>query len=198
MKRKRKLLIIFSIILLFVLFSFKLDKVLEQYGQTVLKNTVYEQVNNGIKDYLQSNVKLFDGLVIHEHNECGNIAAIKLDGGKLGVLQSGLESEILASVKNIGATGISVPIGNLSGSALLSGRGPYIKIQTVPLTTVSCDTVNKFESVGINHTMHKLGLVFTVSFKAAYPFGDTVFENSFNVTLCESIIIGEVPIVYVN
>ncbi|MBQ7048511.1 MAG: sporulation protein YunB [Clostridia bacterium] len=198
MKKRKIIFILFCIITLFIAIAYRTDAVLEQYGETVLKNSVYARVNSQIKYYATDNTHMFNSLVTHQFDENGTLRSIELNSGNLAALQSGLESEILRSIAEIHSEGFNVPMGNLIGSKLFSGRGPHIKIQTMPLSTLECSMVNDFESVGINHTIHKLALVFTVSFKAAYPFGDTVFENRFQVTLCENIIIGEVPLVYVN
>lgn len=198
MKKRKKIFITLCITVLFIAIVYRTDAVLEQYGETVLKNSVYARVNVRIKDYATDNAHMFNGLVTHQFDKNGTLRSIELNSGNLAALQSGLESEILYSIASIHSEGFNVPLGNLMGSKLFSGRGPEIKIKTMPLSTLECSTVNDFESVGINHTIHKLALIFTVSFKAAYPFGDTVFENRFQVTLCESIIIGEVPLVYVN
>ncbi len=199
MRKKHKIITaLFFTALILLLYGISLNKTLDEYGQTALKNAVCTEINNSINDYVLNNGNLFSALVHHEYNEQGKLCAIQLDSGKLGVLQSGLEKAILHTAAEIENAGFDVPLGNLLGSKLFSGRGPCIKVQTVPLTTIACDTVNEFKSVGINHTIHSVELVFTVSFKAAYPFGSTVFETRFDVLLCESIIIGEVPSVYVN
>ncbi len=197
-KKQKKLIFLFVLILVVVFYSVRLNKSLDEYGETVLKNTVYTNVNKRINRYITERGDLFSSIVHHEYNNQGKLCALRLDGGKLGALQSGLEQEILKSIAEMEAAGFKVPIGNICGSKLFSGRGPHIKIQTVPLTTLACDTVNEFKSVGINHTIHSVGLEFTVSFKAAYPFGSTTFQTKFDVILCESIIIGEVPSVYFN
>lgn len=199
MKKRKKL--ISGLLMCLLLFSFcciRLNKNLEEYGQTALKNEVCTEINNSINVYVSENRNLFSELVHHEYNDEGKLCAIELDSGRLGVLQSGLSQTILDTAAELEAASFEVPLGNIFGSRLFSGLGPKIKIKTVPLTTVDCDTVNEFKSVGINHTIHSVELVFTVSFKAAYPFGNSIFETRFAVTLCESIIIGEVPEVYVS
>ncbi|MBQ3195240.1 MAG: sporulation protein YunB [Clostridia bacterium] len=199
MSKKQKIIIVLLIFTVFVsLCAFRFNHLLEEYGQTALKNAVSTRINKCINNYVSENEEMFSALVHHEYNTQGKLCAIQLNSGKLSALQSGLEKAILQTVTEIETAGFEVPLGNLLSNRLFSGRGPKIKIQTVPLTTVACDTVNEFKSVGINHTIHSVGLVFKVSFKAAYPFGDTVFETQFSLSLCESIIIGEVPSVYVN
>ena len=77
-------------------------------------------------------------------------------------------------------------------------KGAKIKMMIAPLGTLSCDTINTFDSVGINHTLHRVGYEFNVSFKAAAPFHTSSFQVKFTILICETIIVGKVPSVYVN
>lgn len=177
---------------------FRINKVFEDYGKITLKNELYKRVNDSIYKYIKENGALFDGLSEYIYTAEGDLISIEINTAKLIVLQNGLEKEILSSLSAIKATEFGVPLGSLLGGKLLSGRGPEIKVKTVPLSSLNCSTVNSFESVGINHTLHRVELQFTAEFKASAPFAETEFENTFEITLCESIIIGEVPNVYLN
>ncbi len=198
LKKQKRVLIIITATLVLVLCGYRFSRIIEEYEETVLKNCVCADINGKIKSYVTKNQESFADMVTHEYNKDGKLCAIQLNGGKLAVLESCLKQEILLVVSGIEERTFSVPMGNIFYSELFAGRGPVLNIKTVPLTTLSCDTVNEFESVGINHTIHKLGLIFKISFKAATPFATTEFETVFEITLCESIIIGDVPDVYVS
>lgn len=196
----KKAIILTLIIITVIVFTtvIRMNKIFNDYGETTLKNEVYKRTNFAISRFIDDNVDLFENLATHEFSSNGKLASIKIDTAKLVVLQNGLEKQIINSVAEMEATEFHVPFGNLIGNKLLSGMGPNIKIKTVPLSSLSCRTVNNFESVGINHTLHRVELVFDVEFTASAPFARTEFKNTFTVTLCESIIVGEVPQVYLN
>lgn len=199
LKRRRRIAIVIILILgFFVILQIRLQNALDDYGSTAIKNAVHERVNDVFVEYYEENTELFSKLVSREYAPDGSLSAIEMNTAAMGALKSGLTSGVLEVLDTVKSEGFKVPLGNLSGSKLLSGHGPYIKLKTVPLGTLSCDTVNEFVSVGINHTLHRVGLLYTIDFKAAYPFASTKFKLEFELALCESIIIGDVPQVYFN
>ncbi len=192
-KKRSAFFIAFGLLLVLAVAFFSFDAALEEYVETTLNIEIHEKINKGLKEYIQERAALFDGLIFHEYAPNGTLVSVRMDTAKMGLIQSGLEATILDAIRDMESTGFTVPSGNLVGSKLLSGKGPRIKIETVPLGTLACDTVNEFESVGINHTLHSVALVFTVKLKAAAPLSGTVLTERFTVRLCESIIIGKVP-----
>lgn len=193
-KARRVTFYILAIITLTLSLAFYgFGEIVDDYAETTLRNQIHARINAGIREYILTNADDFDSVVRHEYAPDGKLVSVSLDGAKMGLIQNGLEDTILKAVHEAENTGFSVPVGSLTGSRLLAGKGPNVNIKTVPLGTIAGDTVNEFESVGINHTLHRVALVFTVRLKAAAPFTSSELTVRFTVTLCESIILGEVP-----
>lgn len=176
----------------------RIDKSVDRYAETVLKNAVYRRVNDSIHAYINSNLGMFRDIVSHQYDQSGNLVCINISSGALNGIQIGLEKEILSTVSKIEKEDYYISTGNLSGIKLFADSGPKIKMKIVPLGTITCDTINEFNSVGINHTLHKVGFCFNISFHAAAPYQGTAFETKHTVTVCETVIIGQVPSVYLN
>lgn len=184
--------LLFSFVLLFI----QTDKAVCAYYRTVISNTVQERINGRIYSCCSSQSALFNKVCDYSYAEGGEIASISINSFALNSLRLELQGCILNELSALETEAFYMPVGNISNIKLLSGTGPKIKIKIVPLATVSCDTINNFSSVGINQTLHSVSLAFTVRYSGAPPFASNEYEAKFTVTICETLVIGEVPNVY--
>lgn len=196
--KTRIVLTLTSVVLLFSIgFTYyKTESAINEYSRYILKNTVHFRVNSCIYAYIADNESLFASICKYSYTESGSISTISINSAAVNTIQAELEKAILTETEKLRYESFKMPMGNVSGTKLLSGYGPKINVKIVPLGTIECDTINTFDSVGINHTLHRVGLKFTASFSGAPPFGGTVHKTEFYVALCENIIAGEVPHVF--
>lgn len=195
MHRKKVLFAIFVILLLLTVVYTKFSLLSKQYADNVLSNSVSIRINNSIDTYIKDNIELLDDIAKTEYDNSGRIRMIEVDSGRINLIKNKIYSIILYEVEKQKFEYIYIPVGNLLDIKIVSG-GPKLKINIVPIGKVSMDTINELYSVGINHTMHKIALSYTVEFKAAMPFEDITFKSDFEIPIYESLILGEVPQVY--
>lgn len=199
MKKKAIILLTAALLLFCAVFLYcRTESAVDRYSRYILKNTVHSRVNDCINAFFSENEELFASVCKYSYTESGSISTITLDSVAVNKVRAGLEKTIVGEIEKLKSESFYMPFGNAIGSRLLSDRGPRIKIKIVPLGTVECETINSFSSVGINHTLHRVGLSFKACFSGAPPFGGVVYETEFYVALCENIIAGEVPNVYFN
>ena len=91
---------------------------------------------------------------------------------------------------------LSIPIGSFSGLPVLSGVGPVVSVPTAPYGSVKCTFLSKFVSAGINQTVHKIYLNVETSISLVLPFNKLKVDDSTEVLISESLIIGEIPETY--
>ncbi len=196
-KTKLKLLIIvITVLSVTILGAIQANKGIDQFAETTVKNAVHSEVSDAIYEYVRAYSDLFADAVVKSFDKDGNLVCININAAVLNGIQTGVEKEILSTLQNINNKYFYLPLGSLTGIKLLSATGPKIKMKIAPLGTMSCDTINSFESVGINHSLHKVGLDYTISFSAAVPLKTAVFETKFTLLICETVVIGKVPQVY--
>lgn len=181
-----------------LLLLIKAESAADEYCRYILKNVVHGRINDRICAYFAENEGLFGAVCRYSYTENGSLSAITLDSAAVNRVRFELERVIVGEIEKLKSECFYMPLGNITGLKLLSDRGPGIKIKIVPLGNVECDTVNSFESVGINHTLHRVGLKFTSCFGGAPPFAGDVYETEFYAMLCENLIVGSVPDVYFN
>lgn len=103
--------------------------------------------------------------------------------------------EELSKVEN---NSFNIKLGSLTGSKILAGRGPNVKIQIDAIGDLDTDLRSEFESKGINQTLHKMYLQVECNVTILTPF-KTIEEKIANqVLLAEAVIIGTTPNTYYN
>lgn len=98
----------------------------------------------------------------------------------------------------LGVQRISVPMGAFTGSPLMASSGPKIEVDVTFFSTVHCDFVTTFESVGINQTRHSVYAKIEVLFNTVLPISEHEISLTDHVLIAENVIVGEIPNVYVN
>lgn len=93
---------------------------------------------------------------------------------------------------------VSIPIGNLTGSSLLLGRGPEIEIQMIMLTSPHIQFRSELSAAGINQTEHRLLLDVVVDIDVLVPWGSVETQATTEVLIAQTVIVGRVPNLYVN
>lgn len=93
---------------------------------------------------------------------------------------------------------VSIPIGNLTGSSLLLGRGPEIEVQMIMLTSPHVRFRSELSAAGINQTEHRLLLDVVVDIDVLVPWGSVETQVTTEVLIAQTVIVGRVPNLYVN
>ena len=106
-----------------------------------------------------------------------------------------LAEEELNSIEN---QYVEIPLGAALGIQFLSGFGPRISVQILPVGAVQTGFETEFESAGINQTRHKIFLALRTTVSLIIPTGSRVVDVTSSVPIAESIIVGEVPESFVD
>ena len=89
-----------------------------------------------------------------------------------------------------------INIGSFTGSRLLSGRGPQMKVKMSTIGNLDTDLRSEFIEAGVNQTLHKIYLQVDCKVIILTPF-NTIEENISNqVLLAEAVIVGTTPDTY--
>ena len=132
-----------------------------------------------------------------EKDANGQVTAVHSDMAAFNRLQSAYLDIILLRVDQVSARELSIPVGTLTGSALLAGRGPRISVRMESVGSSSAWFENAFTSAGINQTRHQIVLHINVAVSILLPaYSATATTVSNAVTVADTIIVGSVPNTY--
>lgn len=201
-RKKRKRLAISALVFtaLFVLIFFfgtNISNVVYTYSESKIRALSIKAVNNAVSE-LVTNKNIYDNLVNITTDNDGNIMLIQANSIQINMLTKDLIKTSQIKLEKIGADGINIPIGTFSGLNIFNGRGPAINIKLIPVGDVTCNFQSEFSEAGINQTIHKLYVTVDTFVNIILPLKNNTVKTSTSILICESVIIGKIPQVYLN
>ena len=102
---------------------------LTSLATTRVSNTVNRIVSEAVDEAIESGNISYSDLITFEKDKDGRITAIYSNMAAFNRLQSKILDIILARIDQVSARELSIPLGSLTGSVLLAGRGPRISVR---------------------------------------------------------------------
>jgi len=156
-----------------------------------------EIINRIINEQIVNHIEYTDIVAIHKDDK-GKVVLIQPDTIMINKIMSNTVMEIAHALNTMGERQIMIPMGALTGSRILAGYGPGMKVRIIPTGQVNVQFMNKFDQAGINQTRHLVYFKIDSIIKIAVPFINEEVKVSTTVPIAETIIVGEVPDTYVN
>ncbi len=157
-----------------------------------INNYAYSIMNQAASDIPS---ELFSDLTVISRDSSGSITGISANPVKVNALKNSYVASLSSLLRDSENTTLYIPLGNLTGSPILSGYGPDIKIRIVPLGYVNASVESELSDSGINQTKHTIYINASVSLTSMHPFhGSTTAEIRLPVS--ETVIVGSVPSLY--
>lgn len=157
----------------------------------------YNAVNKAINSSLTDEVKYSD-LITVERNSSGEVVFLSAESYKMNALGRSVAAETEDLLKIELKKGIPIPIFAFSGIRFLSGAGATVKYSALTVLSVDCAFNGKFDSVGINQTMHSVFLSVKCKINVEFLHKKKTVEVSSDILLCEAVLVGKVPEIYLN
>lgn len=194
----RALAFLTAVLALWVVFfaTAQLRPLLESLATTRVSNTVNRIVSEAVAEAIEDGAIRYESLISFEKDTEGRVTAVHSNMAAFNRLQSSILDIILTRVDQVSARELSIPIGTLSGTALLAGRGPRISVRMESVGSSSARFENTFSSAGINQTKHQIVLNIDVYVSILLPGFATATKVSNTFTVAETIIVGSVPETY--
>ncbi|MDL2273500.1 sporulation protein YunB [Oscillospiraceae bacterium OttesenSCG-928-G22] len=178
------------------LFNGKVAPALEQLAVMRIYNIGSRTINSAIAAQLEELGVSYDTLVSLEKDSEGKITALKTNMIEVNRLKSRLMNSVIDEISALETSTLGIPLGNLTGIELLSGRGPDIPVKIVPLGTADTRYINHFSTAGINQTRHQIIMEVSVGMSVLLPGYETETTVMSQVTIAETVIVGSVPEAY--
>lgn len=133
-----------------------------------------------------------------EKDSNGNITMISANVITINEIISDIPIKIQQEFDKTENSEFNIKFGSFTGSKILAGRGPNVKIKISTIGNLDTDLRSEFVSVGINQVLHKIYLQVDCNVSILTPY-DTIEENISNqVLLAEAVIVGTTPNTYYN
>ena len=125
-----------------------------------------------------------------------DISAIETNVTGISRLRADSILNIRGEISDIDRMTLDIPLGNLAGGMLLTGRGIPVRIKLVPIGDVSGEIYSEFSETGINQTLHRIYLRVRVSMNMIVASDTVRLELADDILVAETVIVGKVPDAY--
>ncbi len=180
-----------------VYFQRNVTKVLISISEATIRSITTVAVNDAIY-YTLNDAMRYDDFISIVRDSDGNVTSITTDSLKINRIARDTAYLSQENLTKMSAEGIMVPIGALTGIEALAGFGQKINIKIIPISNVECRFVSKFRQAGINQTLHSLYLEIVSDISIILPSKSTNLASTIEVLICESVITGKIPDVYLQ
>lgn len=155
-------------------------------------------IASAVSDYLAENSYSCGDFAAVLYDDSGRAVSVETLSCNVNRVQSELELLISDRLAEGTDSYIEIPLGSITGSYLLSGKGPRIHLRYCPAGSVSVRLKSCFESGGVNQICHRICAGITADISAVTPLYSFETEESFDVLLAETVIVGDVPDIYAS
>ena len=156
-----------------------------------------ETLNRAVKLVTENGVEYADLMDAHLDAE-GRVTMLRADTMRMNELAAETALEAEEKLNNAENQFVNIPLGAALGIRSLSGFGPRMSVQILPIGAVHASFDTEFESAGINQTRHRIFLTLRATVSLIIPTGSQVVEVESTMPIAESIIVGLVPDSFVD
>ena len=149
-----------------------------------------------VNDAVRSGQIDYHALIDFEKDEEGHVTALRSNMSEFNRLQVQIADDILERLSEVSSSELSIPVGTLTGSSLLAGRGPSIHVRMQAVGSAKASLRNAFTSAGINQTRHQVLLDVSVTMSILLPGFITDAQVTSEIAVAETVIVGGVPNTY--
>ncbi len=201
-KKSTKLLIAVIIcIVIFVFaavyFSKNVKPIVLDYSQATVRALGVNAVNQAAIIVINDELK-YEDLFTIEFDENNRVSMIKANSPAINVLARNMATVTQNNLKSLGMQELNIPLGTFSGINLLTGQGPDVIIKIMPVGNVLCDFKSQFIQAGINQTVHKIYIDVFIDISIILPIDEVNVSVDTEILVCENLIVGEIPDVFLN
>jgi len=140
----------------------------------------------------------YDRIISIHTDQDGRPAWAQLNTVEVNRIVTRTTRNVLATLEELRAETISIPLGQAFGSPLFAHVGPGITFRIFPVGTVSVEVTDAFESAGINQTRHKIYLEVYADVRIVVPLLQRALPVHLEVPVADVIYLGAVPQTVIN
>ncbi|MBR5701143.1 MAG: sporulation protein YunB [Oscillospiraceae bacterium] len=186
-------LILLGCAILALLMWNRLKPLIREMGAAEAENAVTLAINRVLSEMLLSGELDYADLVRLQTDESGTVTAVYANMGRINLLRAEIAGSVLREILKKDGLEMRLPLGNLLGSTLFSGRGPGLPLRILSVEHIDADLSSRFTSAGINQTLHQIRVELLVTVQVLVPGGLASSTVSAHIPVAETLLLGRVP-----
>lgn len=190
--------ILAAVIGIFLFFHKNVAGMLYSLSEATVRAAATESVNDAVSQTLRWNNIDYNKLVTITRDKDERVLSVEANAQSVNLLARQTVTLSMANLSTACEEGVKVPIGVFTGIEFLAGFGPDVTFKIIPIGSVSCDFRSSFDAAGINQTLHSIYLDVTATVSVIMPSRTQEISVLTQVLICESVVVGEIPEVYLK
>lgn len=186
------------VLLAYTLFNWKIMPAFSTYATYAARSIAVRRINDAVGQVLKADPVSYNTLMIYQKNNDGQIVAVQANTPQINALKYEIIRQASDALNALPESTINIPLGNVMGGPLFSGRGPNIPLRFSPTEDVDCDITSKFSAAGINQTKQDIYLTVRADMTAMLSDSEATIHVQNVFMVGESVIVGTVPGQYFN
>ena len=174
----------------------QLRPIMDSMATARVSNVIHKAVAEAVSETIATGRYDYTDLIRLEKDDGGKITALTSNMIQFNQLQIDVSENVMKKVGSVSSSELSIPVGSLTGVALLAGRGPDVHIKVLSVGSPTAEFENRFTDAGINQTKHQILLNVDVNVQMLMPGYTRTSTVSRTLSVAETVIVGSVPETY--
>ena len=167
-------------------------------SQEKIRSIATQTISEVVGEVLSSGGYSYDDLVEISYSSENKVSQISTNSTQVNLLVREVTAKVQERFDQLDNAQVAVKLGSFTGIPFLFGYGPNVTLNLVPVGTVQTTLETKFLSAGINQTLHSLYFDVNAILGLILPGSTQNFDTNLQVLICESVIVGEIPSIYLQ
>ena len=185
---------VFSVISLALIYNLQIIPALIPFARATASTEITKQIQAVIRKCISE--KEYGEIVKLNYDNNGNVVSLQTDTASIAALTSDITEQSILALSENNKLNVAIPIGNLTGGAVFTGKGPPINIKVAISKKINCRIKNEFLESGINQTLHRIVIVVDTEIHALVPSAAQSTKVTTEYCVAETVIVGTVPEAY--
>ena len=190
---------VLSFVFLIVFYYFRVVcPVVVKLSEEKVRSVATKTISKVVGDVMVDDELSYDKLVNITYSSDNEVEFVEVDSVEVNIIIRDITKRVQDEFENLGKEGIKIALGTFSGIPFLYNIGPQVSLRLVPIGIVNTNINSNFISAGLNQTLHRLNFNVSANIGMILPGRNQNYVTELEVMLCESIIVGKIPQIYLN
>lgn len=199
MKIRRYLFLTGALLIVFVIiFETQVSPFEQKCIQKQAKTISNRIINQSVLEVLKKLDYNYDDLAKVNYSNNGEVNAITTNSYNINRIKTKSMLKIQQKLDRQKYYNFDLPIGAFTQLTILNNLGPNVTVNFKLTGSANCKIKNKFQSAGINQTIHRIYLVVVAKITVLSPSytSEKVYKTNYEVA--QTVIIGNIPSAFAN
>ena len=201
----RRLCLLLAVILIFAVLvvayiNAQIDKIMDSVVKRQVENKITEIINDAVARIASEAAYASGTFACVSYSSEGKITAVSANSILINRMRADIVAEIATGLSELEKYGVPISYANLFGEGFLSSFLPetYLNVKVQPFGGVTANVVSELTCAGINQSKHTVNLVIDAGVAGLVKDKTIEVCVSTNVCIAETVIVGEVPSVWLG